>query len=181
MSGTLGDLSGIGGSDALVLGQDDGRKTALLVGWGTVVIAGFATVYVSLAMLDTPQPLIAAGAAAAIAVGFVGCFAAWRRRIVVDLEGVQIRGLRNRRYPWVAVERVAARRNVVAVPTPDQQGFRRVRDVEYIDTSVEVRLVLMDGREIALPIKVNTDSMNAKRLAELARALDDLRRRSSRR
>jgi hypothetical protein len=164
-----------------VLGQDDGRKTALLVGWGTVVIAGFATVYVSLAMLDTPQPLIAAGAAAAIAVGFVGCFAAWRRRIVVDLEGVQIRGLRNRRYPWVAAERVAARRNVVAVRTTDQQGFRRVRDVEYIDTSVEVRLVLMDGREIALPIKVNTDSMNAKRLAELARALDDLRRRSSRR
>lgn len=181
VSGTVGDLSGIGGSDALVLGQDDGRKTALLVGWGTLVIVGLATIFVSLTMLDAPQPLIAVGAAAAVLVGLVGCFAAWRRRIVVDLEGVQIRRLRNRRYPWAAVERVAARRNALAVPTTYQQGFRRVNDVDYIETSIEVRLVLRDGREIALPIKVDNDSVHAPRLAELARALDDLRRRSSRR
>ncbi|MCX7622040.1 MAG: hypothetical protein N2037_14505 [Acidimicrobiales bacterium] len=180
VSGSRGDLSGIGGTDALVFGTEDPRKAVMVLAWGTLVIVSLGAALMSLTTSGVPRLPVAAVAGGLSVIGTVGVLSAWRRRIVVDVHGVEVRRLRTRRYPWAVVTQVRARQSFIAVPNLYERGFPGAKQVEYIEGPVSIALVLRNGRELSLPIEVPKDSLQARRLAELARVLDELRIRATR-
>lgn len=167
--------------EELVLGPTDGQRSARMLGWALGGIVGAGAGYTLVALLDEPRPLFAALAGAVTLACVVGFVAALRHLVWVDSAGIHVRTLVTTDVPWTTVQAVRLDRKVIRTP-PMQRGYGMA--TEDVEGEVIVsRLVLVaelrNGRRLSLPVRVQEDSMTAKKAAELARLLDQLRQHAT--